>query len=121
MERGIYVDGPITMLPGSRLAPTDSERHNAAVEIKTILEGNEKKKCIELTGAQQIPELKFVVKYFGYLSNVPSSQIWQEFCSLKAHIQIAKLSCKCGIKPKIINIAKGTTNLRVEFISQVQT
>ena len=43
MERGIYVDGPITMLPGSRLAPTDSERYNAAVEIKTILEGNEKR------------------------------------------------------------------------------
>ena len=43
MERGIYVDGPITMLSGLRLAPTDSEPHNAAaVEIKTILKENEK-------------------------------------------------------------------------------
>ena len=66
MEQGIYVDGPITMLPGSRPPPSDSERHNAAaVEIKTILEGNEKKKCTELTGAQQIPELKIGVKFLG--------------------------------------------------------
>ena len=65
MERGIYVDGPITMLPGSRLAPTDSERHNAAaVEIKTILEGNEKKEMYRTDRCSTNPRRKICSKVF---------------------------------------------------------
>ena len=75
MERGIYVDGPITMLPGSRLPPTDSERHNAAVEIKIIqiLEGKEKRNKIKyrIDRCSTIHRTEISNKVFRQLSNVP--------------------------------------------------